>query len=264
MVQFPGPIDEFWSWTLSKKANQNHDERFAADNALEYPLKVERISENRDGDRYQEMRWRYENGEIVFDDAWKCPLQTWFMRTCTQIDLLETEDEKHAKKLLDKFMFLRMNPPVKRDWMRLLPSARSCSRPWKTLSGQPQFSDRERESRWRGEKKSWSREARRGWWEEGQQIWGGWDTVHPASGGTESQIGLFMISSYAPSRDYPASFAIYEDSGINIKMTRRKLDDDSSVDGSSRGAGRANDPLMLRWVVWYASNHWCHQPNLLI
>jgi hypothetical protein len=37
----------------------------------QYPLPQDK--NNRHGDMYQEMRWRYEDGEIVFDDAWKCP-----------------------------------------------------------------------------------------------------------------------------------------------------------------------------------------------
>merc|ERR1711871_1169595 len=102
----PGPIDGVLeAGPYSKKINQNHDERFSSDNALEYPLKVERISENRDGDKYQEMRWRYENGEIVFDDTWKCPFyKDDLLRILkTQIDLLETEDEKYASKLMNRF-----------------------------------------------------------------------------------------------------------------------------------------------------------------
>ena len=40
--------------------------------AQEYPLKLAYIT-NRDGDHYQDLRWRYENGEEVFDYSWKCP-----------------------------------------------------------------------------------------------------------------------------------------------------------------------------------------------
>lgn len=60
---------------------------------MEYPLKVPRIPINRDGDMYQEMRWRYENGEVVFDDYWKCPYtrEQLFHIQQTQIDLLKSD-----------------------------------------------------------------------------------------------------------------------------------------------------------------------------
>ena len=43
------------------------------------------------------------------------------------------------------------------------------------------------------------------------RLWGGWDTVHPASGGMESQSAYFMRSSFDPSRDHPANFGIHDD-----------------------------------------------------
>ena len=48
------------------------------------------------------------------------------------------------------------------------------------------------------------------------RIWGSWDVVHPASAGHESQKNLFLVSTFSATRDHPASYAIYEDSGINI------------------------------------------------
>ena len=54
---------------------------------------------------YQEIRWRFENGEVVFDDYWKCPFsKTQLLEIhMKQIDLLNSEDAKHAKKLLERF-----------------------------------------------------------------------------------------------------------------------------------------------------------------
>merc|ERR1711871_867491 len=227
----------------SKKINQNYDERFSAQNALEYPLKVERISENRDGDKYQEMRWRDENGEVVFDDSWKCPFyRDDLLRIAkTQIDLLETEDEKHAKKLLDRFYVSDDESTLGK---RRLDEAAAVSKEilkalknieWDNPNLQSEREKAEEEERKRKDAEQQEEDDQR----RVVRVWGGWDTVHPASAGTESQVGLFMVSSYAPSRDHPSSFAVYEDSGINMKL-RRKLDDNSSI--GSDGDGKTNRP----------------------
>merc|ERR1711871_37435 len=240
----------FEAGPYSKKINQNYDERFSAQNALEYPLKVERISENRDGDKYQEMRWRYENGEVVFDDSWKCPFyRDDLLRIAkTQIDLLETEDEKHAKKLLDRFYVSDDESTLGK---RRLDEAAAVSKEilkalknieWDNPNFQSEREKAEEEERKRKDAEQQEEDDQR----RVVRVWGGWDTVHPASAGTESQVGLFMISSYAPSRDHPGSFAIYEDSGVNIKL-RRKLDDDSSVANSDGGkVNRPSDEEMSR------------------
>ena len=74
----------------------------------EYPLldnEGRMKNSNRDGDMYQEMRWRFENGEVVFETDWKCPFtrnEILQIRNI-QIDLLPNEDARRTKRLLDHF-----------------------------------------------------------------------------------------------------------------------------------------------------------------
>eukprot|EP01040_Poterioochromonas_malhamensis_P013046 gene13046-14311_t len=53
-----------------------------------------------------------------------------------------------------------------------------------------------------------------------RRIWGSWNTVHPASQGSESQTSYFLLSTYNATRDHPAAFAL------------RHEDDESASDGT--------------------------------
>jgi hypothetical protein len=44
-----------------------------------------------------------------------------------------------------------------------------------------------------------------------RRIWGSWQTVHPASQGSESQTSYFMVSTYNATRDHPAAFALHHE-----------------------------------------------------
>merc|ERR1711871_664188 len=41
-----------------------------------------------------------------------------------------------------------------------------------------------------------------------KRAWGGWDQVHPASQGNESQNYLFRTSLFSATRDHPASYGV--------------------------------------------------------
>jgi hypothetical protein len=44
-----------------------------------------------------------------------------------------------------------------------------------------------------------------------RRIWGGWNQVHPASQGRESQKSFFMRATFNASRDHPAAYAVHDD-----------------------------------------------------
>jgi hypothetical protein len=58
-----------------------------------------------------------------------------------------------------------------------------------------------------------------------RRIWGSWQTVHPASQGSESQTSYFQISSYDVHRDHPAAFALRNEGDDYL---RDEEDDDIS------------------------------------
>ena len=58
-----------------------------------------------DGNLYQEQRWKYEDGEVVFEHVWQCPFtaaQLYEIRNRENLNDA-TEDDMKARRLLDKF-----------------------------------------------------------------------------------------------------------------------------------------------------------------
>ena len=59
----------------------------------------------RDGNIYDELRWRYEDGEVLFDDGWLCPYsrEQLLEINATPRELLQVADAAKAKRLMDKY-----------------------------------------------------------------------------------------------------------------------------------------------------------------
>ena len=221
----------------SKEMNQNHSPTKASEAAMEYPITVPKLPVNRDGDMYQEIRWRYENGEIIFDDSWICPFDRnkLLIIMHTQIDLLETEDEKKTKLLLDKFYVSEDESTLGKERLD------SCLKLSKEILEVVKRIDYDnpiyqKKSPKKVEEIQVEEDVRKI-----SRVWGGWDTVHPASAGHESQISLFMVSSFSATRDHPASYAIYEDSGSTLLSNKGKHAlASASASSSAQSQGKAN------------------------
>lgn len=59
----------------------------------------------KDGNIYDEMRWRYEDGEVIFDDSWMCPYtrEQLLEINATPREFLQGADAPKAKQLMDKY-----------------------------------------------------------------------------------------------------------------------------------------------------------------
>jgi hypothetical protein len=176
---------------------------------------------------------RYENGEIVFDDSWKCPFQKAELLHIhrTQIDLLQSEDEKRAKKLLNRFYVSEDESTLGKKRLE------NCLNLMKEVIQAVEIIDYDnprykklRVANASSEEKPVIQMERKV-----TRIWGAWDTVHPASAGLQSQSNLFLVSIFSASRDHPASYAVYEDSGNNL------FSDSSDLSVKSGGA-KNNQP----------------------
>ena len=179
----------------------------------EYPLEIKHAS-NRDGDMYQNMRWRYEEGDDVFDYSWECPFDKRMLLQidATQVDLLHSDDERTAKLRLMKYFVRDDESQLGRQRLKELhevtqavaDAADKVDKGFHHLHNHHHGHHVHRHAAYNEEKGEGAVER------IVKRVWGGWDTVHPASAGTDSQIDLFHPSGYSCYRDNPASYAVLE------------------------------------------------------
>lgn len=67
--------------------------------------KNNKLFPNKEGKKYEELRWRFEDGEIVFDYSWKCPFNRQELLSILKanVDDLRNEDAIKARRLMDKY-----------------------------------------------------------------------------------------------------------------------------------------------------------------
>ena len=58
-----------------------------------------------EGNKYQELRWRFENGEVIFDDTWRCHFTAEeILEIRARQDMtFATEEELKVRRLMDKY-----------------------------------------------------------------------------------------------------------------------------------------------------------------
>lgn len=76
----------------------------------------------KEGNQYNDLRWRYENDEVVFDHSWICPFnrsQLLVIRD-TDPDNIESEDGMRAKRLIDKYYVAEDESLLGRERVKVL------------------------------------------------------------------------------------------------------------------------------------------------
>lgn len=196
-------------------------------------LRENQLTGELEGDVYNELRWRQEDGEVVFDDSWRCTLpRSKIMEIRSRISMDgATEEELMIRRLLDKFYVSDDECTLGHARLHTLHH---------TLHKVTSFiaeSDKEAECDARvkyiertalrlldGVKPTDQTEVDDAKMKAAQQkkkivdgkgrikrLWGSWEQIHPASGGVESQTSYFMKSAFDPSRDHPAVFGLHDE-----------------------------------------------------
>lgn len=189
------------SYTVSGRGDGN-DLRFAV-------LPKNNHDHPQDGDKYVEMRWRYENGEVVFEsDDFKCPYsrdQLLAIRSKSFNDL--DDNEKRFRNVMDKYY---VHEDESLYGHTRLQSMKEMSREIaKFVSRQDELDPDRVEPVIRMQYSDDTVE------EDDEdvsikRVYGSWEVVHPASASTESQNSYFQMSTFSCTRDHPASYAMRE------------------------------------------------------
>jgi len=196
-------------------------------------LRENKITGDKDGDMYRELRWRNEDGEVVFDDSWRCPFsvsQLLEIRLRPSMDGA-TDEELLVRRLMDKYYVSDDESVLGHARLDMLQRALHKvtsfiveSDKEAALDAAARKAEREAARRMDG-KSSAEIEADEANQMAVQQkkklaaagegaikrIWGSWEQIHPASGGAQSQTSYFLKSSFDPSRDHPAVFGMHEE-----------------------------------------------------
>ena len=185
-----------------------------------------------DGNIYQEQRWKYEDGEVVFENVWQCPFTRNQLITIRNMNDLNnaTDDELRARRLLDKFYVSDNETIMGHARLRTMMNISKKITNFMADSSKEAILDdkhtRQERALIRGERaivtdaeafetaKELAELKAKMASEDGtniNRVWGGWDSVHPASGGEDSQSAYFLKSAFDPSRDHPASYGLHDD-----------------------------------------------------
>jgi len=189
-----------------------------------------------DGNLFQESRYRYEDGEKVFDDTWRCPFNREELLAIRAMPDLNhcTDDELRARRLLDVYYVSENESIMGNSRLRTMYSVT------KRISNF--LTDSDKEAQLEAKAKRIERAVLRGVPDEPRskedeeesvrnreelaeiqkrmatedgsdinRIWGSWDQVHPASGGIGSQTSYFLKSAFDPSRDHPANYGLHDE-----------------------------------------------------
>ena len=165
-----------------------------------------------DGDKYVDMRMRYENGEVVFeDDEFKCPYtreQLLEIRATPIAELNETQ--RKFRDVIDKY-YVHEDESVY-GHTRLLSMKEMSKEISKFIASQDTL-DRDHE----GPKLEiqYSDDVQDEDEPAIKRVYGSWEVVHPASASPESQNSYFQVSTFSSTRDHPASYAMRETSVNN-------------------------------------------------
>jgi len=189
-----------------------------------------------DGNLFQESRYRYEDGEKVFDDTWRCPFTREELLAIRALSDLNhcSEDELRARRLLDVYYVSEnesimgnarlksMYSVTKRISNFIVDSEKEAKLEAKAkrieravlrgVPDEPQSKEDEEESQ--RDREELAEIQKRMATEDGSdinRIWGSWDQVHPASGGIDSQTSYFLKSAFDASRDHPANYGLHDE-----------------------------------------------------
>jgi hypothetical protein len=193
---------------------------------------------NMEGNKYQELRWRYEGGEVIFDNSWRCHmLADEILEVRARADMTyATEDELKVRRLLDKY-YVSDNESV-------LGNARLQSILKVSAEIATMLNDSKKDEALEARAKKVERAMIRGDAAESEnpehleemkqemaalrkkmglddaaninRVWGGWEQVHPASAGEASQTSYFAKSTFDPSRDHPGVYGLHDEGFFRV------------------------------------------------
>jgi hypothetical protein len=193
------------------------------------------LDRNKEGDMYNPMRDRYENGEVIFDMTWECPF--------TKQQLLDIYKNKieptdtNARKALDLMQKYFVSDDESIMGHNRLQIIWNLTNEINSSNNKiDELIDREIQATKDAAAAAGSTKKAK---EAGidnkppendpnsdiKRIWGSSSVVHPACLGTNSQESYFLPSGFNASRDHPASFAVREE--------KEEGDDDSHATKST-------------------------------
>ncbi len=190
-----------------------------------------------DGNQFQETRYRYEDGEKIFDDTWRCPFNREELLAIRALPDLNdcTDDQIRARRLLDMFYVSENESIMGNSRLKSMYSVArrisefmiNCDKEAvleakakrieraviRGVPDEPRSKEDEEDSvRIREELAEVKKRMATEDGSDINRIWGSWDQVHPASGGIESQTSYFLKSAFDPSRDHPANYGLHDES----------------------------------------------------
>lgn len=198
------------------------------------PIKYQSKQE---GDIYDDLRNRYDNGEVIFDDSWRCPFNKdkLFKIRNSKTEPRSSEELK-VKDLMAKYFVDENESVLGHKRLKALQNVFQ-----EIAASNKRVDDLAKE-----ELTTAIAVATVGLTSTGanttttalttslpdefleakptlHRIWGSWEQVHPASAGALSQESYFMVSAFNASRDHPASYAVNEKSAFTKASVMKEV-----------------------------------------
>ena len=163
---------------------------------------------DRTGDRFEEIRWRFENGEVLFEAPWTCvATRKELLDIRSQIDETAMNDHDiRCKRLMEKYYVDDDESLLGQHRLKQLQAVTQGISSHLLKEEKHLAEDLADKMNRTG-----SMVAEQELLDElaANRIWGGFDIVHPASAGALSQKLYFNRGAFDASRDHPAAFAVH-------------------------------------------------------
>lgn len=163
---------------------------------------------DRAGDKFEEIRWRFENGEVIFEAPWTCVAnRDELLEIRSSIDEIGLSDHDiRCKRLMEKYYVDDDESLLGQNRMKHVQAISSGIA--RHVVKEEQLAS---ENRAELLNRSVSMVAEQALNDElaANRKWGSFEVVHPASAGISSQQAYFMRAGFDVSRDHPAAFAIH-------------------------------------------------------
>lgn len=195
--------------------------------SVSYAKKKNKRGRSVEGDKYDDMRSRFQAGEDVFHYNWDCPFSREQLLQLRNVPArqLQSEEEIFVRSMLDKYFVddkesvlghatLRAVDQLTSNIARIVRTHDDEQRQAvKSMQQVNESEQREQMALMNGEDIDLNNNANSlasvtKSDESISRLWGSWSEVHPASAGKESQIAFFQPPTFDPKRDHPASFAL--------------------------------------------------------
>jgi hypothetical protein len=188
------------------------------------------IDPPKDGDKYDELREKYNNGELLtdFDDI-KCPFSRDELMAIRKMDIVDVQNDPNpevmrCRVLLDKY-YVHEDETLY-GHRRLKGMQKISAELHSALEEIGDSDDESAVTSLSNEGGGQKKKMNKGEDEEDEEDdddsvesaddrikrkWGSWEVIHPACHSVESQTQYFQVANYSCTRDHPASFAVREE-----------------------------------------------------